>query len=1066
MTRIVSLKHRLLFSTAMAGAAFFSYGRQAYAACVNSGAATYLCSGTNAATQTISANEATVSTAAGFGVNTNAGNGITITGDGALSFTDTNASTITTTAGGRTYGLSITAAADDGGTPGSVTIAGNSNITGGFAGIGVYNQGTGAVSITANGNVTGTHADGISASNSFTGTGQTITITTGTGSHVTGGYTGINAENYGTGALSITANGDVTGTGFFGIYARNSATNLAITTGSGSNVTGGFTGIGALNYGTSATSITVDGDVTGTSKAGIQAYNSTTGTNLTIATGAGSHVTGDTNGIAAYNHGTGALSITANGDVTGTTGYGILAKNYGTSLTVTTGTSSNITGYGGIRALNHGTEALSITAYGDVTGTSLIGILAQNYGTDLTITTAAGSTVTGGKYDTGILAKNHGTGAMSMTIDGDVTSANYGGVFATNYGTNLTVTTGARSHVTGNTYGIAAYNQGTGTLSITVNGDVTGTTGAGIYAKSTYASNQITVQNGGTVSGNIGIEGEANTKLNVTLNGGVSPVTVTGTGGTAIQLGNQGDSLTLGGTVTIHGDVVDGSGANTLNLGAGTFSLPDAGHDTISGFQTLNVTGPAVVDGNINAAGNDLSFSGAGHSLTMNGTLTATSLTIGPGATFGGSGTLAGNLVIAGGGTLAPGDPTTTNVNGNVTFNTGSTFQVQVDGNSADRLNATGNVTIQSGVTLDVVPLAGFSGTSATFLTAGGALSGTFATVDTNGLAGTVIYDATTATLLAASPNQLNAQALSTQENNLLFTDTVADEAVQGALEKEKYVWMKGLATNDQRDASGNYAGFNDNIFGLALGGEQAFAEHWKLGFALGQLESNTNVRLTSDSSHDSGTLASVYSTYAQPAGGMDVFSTLGLTAGYHALDGRRSVTNSGVPAVAQSSNDATAGGIFLQLGLRSALNDGWSLLPKASGAYTRIDTGGFTEQGGGAAGISMNGYSFGSWKTFEGVTLAQERGTRVLSDIIVKPHVTLGLSQEYESGGCAARGSFSNATPLTLGFDCSNQNFVDTGAGLDFNLADNITGFVVYQNEYSHNETRNEAKAGVTITF
>ena len=57
----------------------------------------YLCSGANAAPQTINADNAAVLTAPGFSVNANAGNAITITGDGALSFADNNASSVVTT---------------------------------------------------------------------------------------------------------------------------------------------------------------------------------------------------------------------------------------------------------------------------------------------------------------------------------------------------------------------------------------------------------------------------------------------------------------------------------------------------------------------------------------------------------------------------------------------------------------------------------------------------------------------------------------------------------------------------------------------------------------------------------------------------------------------------------------------------------------------------------------------------------------------------------------------------------------------------------------------------------
>jgi uncharacterized protein YhjY with autotransporter beta-barrel domain len=52
------------------------------------------------------------------------------------------------------------------------------------------------------------------------------------------------------------------------------------------------------------------------------------------------------------------------------------------------------------------------------------------------------------------------------------------------------------------------------------------------------------------------------------------------------------------------------------------------------------------------------------------------------------------------------------------------------------------------------------------------------------------------------------------------------------------------------------------------------------------------------------------------------------------------------------------------------------------------------------------------------------------------------------------------------LALDRSDSNFVNTGAGLDFALSANVTGFIAYQNDYSPRETRNTAKAGVGIRF
>jgi hypothetical protein len=93
------------------------------------------------------------------------------------------------------------------------------------------------------------------------------------------------------------------------------------------------------------------------------------------------------------------------------------------------------------------------------------------------------------------------------------------------------VTTGAGTTVTGRSYGIVANKRyGSGALDITANGDVTGTTNDGIYARHGAAGPiDITVGPGSTVTSNgagsddfaIDIEdGPGNVTVAGTLNGG------------------------------------------------------------------------------------------------------------------------------------------------------------------------------------------------------------------------------------------------------------------------------------------------------------------------------------------------------------------------------------------------------------------------------------------------------------------------------------------------------------------------------------------------------------------
>ena len=276
-----ALRRRALLSGTMLVAAVAGYGRRAYAACVITGGSTYLCSGANVAPQTITANNATVSTVAGFSVNA-AGRGVSITGNGALSFTDTNASPLT----GSSYGLYLSANNNNGGTPASVTVNTNGALTGGNMGLFAFARATGGVDITVNGDVTGTTSGGIRTR----AYGGGVSLTTGASTTVRGTY-GIRAGNsgigVGTGALTITINGDVSATASndSGIIAYNAGTGgLSVTTAAGTTVSGGGYGIAAGNS-AGASTITINGNVTGTNYSGIYAGNS--GTNLSVTTGAG-----------------------------------------------------------------------------------------------------------------------------------------------------------------------------------------------------------------------------------------------------------------------------------------------------------------------------------------------------------------------------------------------------------------------------------------------------------------------------------------------------------------------------------------------------------------------------------------------------------------------------------------------------------------------------------------------------------------------------------------------------------------------------------------------------------
>jgi len=518
-------------------AAVAGYGRRAYAACVNSGGSTYQCSGANITPQTITANNASVSTVAGFSVNAPAGNAIKITGDGALSYTDTNASPLTAAASTALYARS---SADFAGTPGTVTITTNGTLSGAGNGIDARDYGAGALTITTNGNVTGTGGAGILASNSVAGT---LSVTTAAGTTVSGRLYGILAINFGTGALTITANGNVTG-----IAALNNGTDLTVTTAAGATVSGGNDGIRALNHGTGALTITASGDVTGTADRGIYALNDAAGTTLSVTTAAGTTVSGSYGGISARNSGHGALTITANGNVTGTGSRGIYAFNSvaGTTLSVTTGAGTTVSGTSGIRAQNNSPGALTITANGNITGSSGDGIYARSAGGPIAITVAATGTVS----STGAAAIETKNAAATVTVAGTANGGAGGAIKfdqAGAFANRLELVTGAV--INGNVLG------GTGTDTLALSG--TGSGSFNVAQLSSFEAGQKTGSGSWTLTG-------ANTGITA-FSVGAGTLVVNGSLGNAAFAVSGG---TLGGTGTVGNTQINAAG--TFAPGNGT----------------------------------------------------------------------------------------------------------------------------------------------------------------------------------------------------------------------------------------------------------------------------------------------------------------------------------------------------------------------------------------------------------------------------------------------------------------------------------------------------------------
>jgi autotransporter-associated beta strand protein len=192
-------------------------------------------------------------------------------------------------------------------------------------------------------------------------------------------------------------------------------------------------------------------------------------------------------------------------------------------------------------------------------------------------------------------------------------------------------------------------------------------------------------------------------------------------GAGTIALGSK--NLAVGGnnlSTTFSGVLQDGGAASLFpGFGDSGGSLTKTGSGTLTLLGNNTYTGATTVD--------------AG-SLIVNGSIASSSLTtVNNGGTLGGTGTV-GNTQVNSGGTFAPGNsPGTMTVAGNLAFQLGALYLVQINSSTASSANVTASATLAGTVQAAFAP-GSFVARNYTILSAGGGLNGTFNALTTTNL--------------------------------------------------------------------------------------------------------------------------------------------------------------------------------------------------------------------------------------------------------------------------------------------------------------------------------------------
>lgn len=915
-------------------------------------------------------------------------------------------------------------------------------VTGGVAGIYVWNAGVGATSITTTGLVA-TNGDfgsgiGILAQNGATATSLTLRTAA-----VSGDLYGIWVDNAGRGATSITSTGTVSG-GAGGIYVHNagSATDLNLTTGI---VAGRDIAIEVENAGHGATRVST-GDVFATT-IGLLVANGAATTDLTVNTGA---VTGGRNGsgIAVSNGGTGETRVTSTGLVSaGTNGDGmhVINGSAATSLTVNTASVSGDT-YG-VYADNAGRGATSITTTGAVTAAGIAGpgadgIFARNSTTATTLTVDAAA-VSGGDY--GIYAENRGLASTSITARGIVE----GGIA----GIDLVSTQIAMLRIAGANAEVRNASRDASTAAIVASGG------------------SLTVFNEARLTGTV----QLGNVSNLVLNSGVWTTTGTnafGTGGNTLINNPTGAIVTA--VSSAQTETAQFNGLGTF-INSGLLSLQDGGAgDTVRFSGNLVSTGGSVqaidinkagqsdrimVDGTATIFGTTLNVANQGGYTvgTRYTVLTATGGLIGTYANITGSGAFIG-LVGAYDAHNAYLDVTQarTFAKAALTRNQFATSS-SLDSMQVPASDALFKAVVNS--TTDDQARSSFDSLSG----AVHASAQTALVEDSHFITDSAIdrirqgFEAVGAPVMPvmsfapqASPSPaVNAMAYAMPVKALPMR---APEPASTLA-----IWGQGFGSWGHTDGDGNASRLNRSTGGIITGIDGLVAETWRLGLMAGYSHTNFGVSDGGSSGDSDNYHVGVYGgTQWGPLG----FRT-GVAYTWHDISTARSVNVPGFADRLKADYNAGTTQVFGELGYRVDI-DRVALEPFINVAYVNLHTDGFTESGGLAA-LTSTGTTIDTTFT----TLGLRGATSFM----------LGTMATTARGNLGWRHAFGDVTPFSTfalsgssafsiaGVPVAKEAAV-VGAGLDFAVARSTTVSISYGGQFGDKATDQNVRGSLAVRF
>ncbi|KQM21536.1 hypothetical protein [Novosphingobium sp. Leaf2] len=570
-----------------------------------------------------------------------------------------------------------------------------------------------------------------------------------------------------------------------------------------------------------------------------------------------------------------------------------------------------------------------------------------------------------------------------------------------------------------------------------------------------------------------------------------------------VGLGAGDNRLTIAGTFA--GSVAGGAGTDTIEVSG------NAAFATVSDIEALRMSaGLATVSGTASLG----SIALAGGRLTglAGSTITASTIQVAQGATFGSAGTVNGNIAVAG--TLSPGaSPGTMTVNGNVALAGTSVSVFEITPTVSDKLVINGALSIAQGATLQIVAdTAVQPGRSLDLITASGGITGSFTNVikpaslfgflvqrgGTIALLGQFLNDpafsapvrstidyvntvltsgAATSAFLAAAPRLVTATGATDQTAFALLTPEAYASAGQIAVEQglELAATGRSAAFAPNREGPGAFtfasalgstrtleratngtAPARTNGYGL-LGGLGYAGTQWSIGGFVGYLNSRQTLLGRGARTELDGIVAGVHARWSGDSG-IGVKATLAYAGGKAAT--RRALPLSGS---ASADYDLTGWTADASVDYALALSGNWTVRPSLGVTAIRTTRDAVTEDGGSPFALAVARER--DHAVFVDGALTFTGGMRQTAT--VRPYLSVGVRYQVDGRTPYALAALGGGGYGLLAAGASRAAVLATATvGADVALTSRLTLFGSLSGEAGDADNRASARTGLRLAF